>query len=62
MITNKFIHIRNLKQTLHHGLVLKRVHRVIKFNKEACLKSYIDMNTEHRKNAENDFENIFSSR
>ena len=27
-----FIHIRNLKQTLNHGLVLKKVHRVIKFN------------------------------
>ena len=27
-----FIHIRNLKQTLNYGLVLKKVHRVIKFN------------------------------
>ena len=26
------IHIRNLKQALNHGLVLKNVHRVIKFN------------------------------
>ena len=39
------IHIRNLKQAFNHGLVLKRVHRVIKFNQKAWLKPYIDMNT-----------------
>ena len=26
-----FVHIRNLKQVLNHGLVLKKVNRVIKF-------------------------------
>ena len=31
------IHIRNLKQALNHGLVLKNVHRVIKFNQTAWL-------------------------
>ena len=29
------IHIRNFKQAIHQGLVLKKVHRVIKFNQEA---------------------------
>ena len=33
-----FIHIRHLKQALNHGLVLKVVHRVIKFNQKAWLK------------------------
>ena len=33
------IHIRALKQALNHGLILKSVHRVIKFNQEAWLKS-----------------------
>ena len=28
------IHIRALKQALHHGLVLKRVHRGIQFNQK----------------------------
>ena len=30
--TEYVIHIRNLKQALNHGLVLKKVHRVIKLN------------------------------
>ena len=52
-------HIRSLKQALHNGLVLKKVHRVIKFNQRYRLKEYIDMNTELRKNAKNDFEKDF---
>ena len=53
------IHIRALKQALNHGLVLKDVHRVIKFNQEAWLKPYIDMNTKLRKEAKSEFEKDF---
>ena len=53
--------IRALKQALDHGLKLKRVHRVIQFNQEAWVKSYIEMNTELRKRAKNDFEKILPS-
>ena len=53
------VHIRALKQALSHGLILKKVHRVIQFNQEAWLKLYIDMNTELRKQAKNDFEKAF---
>ena len=28
-------HIANLKQALNYGLVLKKVHRIIKFNQKA---------------------------
>ena len=52
-------HINSLKQVLNHGLKLKKIHRIIEFNQEAWLKPYIDMNTELRKEAKNDFENIF---
>ena len=55
--TEYVIHIRNLKQALNHGLVLKNVHRVI--NQNAWLKPYIDMNTDLRKKAKNDFEKDF---
>ena len=45
------IHIRNLNQALNHGLVLKKFHRVIKFNQNAWLKPNIVMNTILRKKA-----------
>ena len=34
------IHIRALKQALNHGLISKKVHRVIQFKQKACLKTY----------------------
>ena len=53
------MHIKVLKQALNHGLVLKKVHRVIQFNQKDWLKPYIDMNTKLRKEAKNDFEKDF---
>ena len=50
------VHINSLKQALNHGLKFKKIHRIIEFNQEAWLKPYIDMNTELRKLARNDFE------
>ena len=50
------VHINSLKQVLNHGLKLKKIHRIIEFNQKAWLKPYIDMNTELRKLARNDFE------
>ena len=37
-------------------MILKKVHRIIQFNQEAWLKPYIDINTELRTKAKNDFE------
>ena len=50
------VHIKTLKQALNHGLKLKRVHRIIEFNQNTWLKPYVDMNTELRKLAKDDFE------
>ena len=51
-----FAHINALKQALNHGLKLKKIHRIIEFNKKEWLKPCIDINTELRKAAKNDFE------
>ena len=50
------VQVNSLKQALNHGLKLKKIHRVIEFNQKAWLKPYIEMNTELRKLAKNDFE------
>ena len=52
---NYVVHIRSLNQALNHGLILKKVHRVIQFNQKAWFKTYTDINTELRKNSRNDF-------
>ena len=54
-------HTRNLRHALNHGLVLKKVHRVINFNQKSSLKLYIDMNTLLRRKGKNDFERFFLS-
>ena len=59
--TEYIIHIRNLTRALNHELVFKKVHRLIKFNLNAWLKPYIDINTDLRKKTNNDFEFCFLS-
>ena len=53
------IEIRNLKQTLNHGLVLKKVHTMIQLNQKPWLKPYIDMNTKLKQKAKTNFEKDF---
>ena len=53
------VHINTLKQALEHGLKLVNVHNVIEFEQEDWLKSYINLNTELRMKANNDFEKDF---
>ena len=50
------IHYRNLHQALKHGLILKKIHRIIEFRQSDWLKTYIDKNTEMRQAATSDFE------
>ena len=57
--TKYVIHIRNLRQTLCTGLIFKKVHRVTKFNQNAWLNPYIDMNTKLREKTKNNFEKDF---
>ena len=48
--------IRRLIQVLNYGLVLKKIHKFIKFHQEAWLKSHMIMNAKLRKKGKNDFE------
>ena len=53
------IHIKTLKQALEHGLILKKVHRVIVFKQSAWFKPHMEFNTRLRTAAKNDFEKDF---
>ena len=50
------LYYKTLIQCLRLGMKLKRIHSGIKFVESAWLKPYIDMNTELRANAKNNFE------
>ena len=50
------IHIKALKFYLEKGLKVKQYHGIIKFQQRAWLKTWIDFNTEKRKEAKSNFE------
>ena len=50
---------KKLKKIIKPWISVKKVRRVMKFNQEAWIKPYIDMNTDLRKKAKNDFEKYF---
>lgn len=50
------VHIKNLKLYLEQGLKLTKISRAVKFEQTTWLKDWIDLNTDFRKKAKNDFE------
>ena len=54
------VHYRNLQYYLSEGLVLKKVRRILEFKQSDLMKSYIDFNTERRKEPTNEADkNLF---
>ena len=56
---NYVVHYKTLMQYLNLGMVLKKIHRGIRFIESDFLKPYIDMNTNLRTKAKNNFEKDF---
>ena len=52
---NYVLHYKNLKQYLKERMILKKVHRGIKFYQSSWMEPYIRTNIDLRKKAENDF-------
>ena len=50
------IHIKDLRRAMNYGLEAKELHRVIKFNPDVWFKPYVDLGSELRTIAKNDFE------
>ena len=51
---NYVIHYKQLKFAIRHGFILTKVHRILSFEQHSWLKSYIEFNTEKRKEAANE--------
>ena len=51
---NYAVHYRNLKYYLSKGWILTKVHKILQFKQSDWMKSYIDCNTQRRKEATNE--------
>ena len=53
------VHYRNLNLYIKLGMKVTKVHRILEFNEKPWMESYIQLNTEMRKNAKSAFEEDF---
>ncbi|KAL4088781.1 hypothetical protein QTP88_023865 [Uroleucon formosanum] len=56
---NYVLHYRNLKQAIANGLKVKKVHRILRFSQSKWMAPYIELCTNMRVKARNEFERQF---
>ena len=56
---NYLVHYRMLKFYLRHGMIVDKVHNIISFKQCNWLEKYMNINTQKRSRAKNDFEKDF---
>jgi hypothetical protein len=54
--TKYVLHFVNLQFYVKHGMILRKIHRVLSFTQSAWIEPYITFNTEKRKNSSSSFE------
>ena len=57
--TDYVLHYRNLQYYIKMGLVLNRIHKVLRFNQSTWLRDFIEYNVEKRKNCATSSERDF---
>lgn len=48
-----YVYYKNLRFYLKHGMILKKIHRILEFNEAPIMRSYIEKNTEMRNKSTN---------
>lgn len=56
---NYVVHYRNLQFYVKQGLVVRKIHKILKFSQRPWLAPYIALNTDKRKSAKSTFEKDF---
>jgi hypothetical protein len=49
------LHYRNLKTYLRLGMKLKKIHKMVRFSQTAWLKTYIEFNSQKRRETNSEF-------
>ena len=57
-----FLHYKNLQFYLSLGIIIVKIHRILRFKQSDLLKKYIDLIQTKGKNAANSFEKDFLNR
>lgn len=61
-IRNKYgyaVYWKNLRWYIEHGMVLTKIHRVLRFDERPYMREYVELNTRLRREGDSEFEKVF---